>query len=191
MEGANLEGANSDEIVQPHVENAEAVGGPEVPREEAPPQVDGAQGPSANWNGYRIPIKRKPDVIKGSSKKRKQDSKLVPPPEMDEARAPARAPARAVLTSSERNSSESESSSDNENSSDDDRDSSDEVESDLPDDVFVNPREAPAPAARAAQPAYTRFDPGVGDSVIFKLPTQEMNSYASKLFTEYVPEICA
>ena len=138
--------------------------------------------------GCSIPLKRKADIVKGKSKKRKDQGKHSPEENTvaDDTVADARADARA--------SSPSTPSSDSDGDSDDDGDDGDESnEDDSSDDSDVDIEVVDQPRTSKSLPnvceqTYSRFDPGAPDHVVVTLPTQDMVDYVTRRFTVFVTD---
>ena len=174
MNDAAQEGENPTEITQQNVaDDTEMVAAARAVTNNLP-------GTSKmNWNGYKTSLKRKSNTAKSSSKKQKaageenSDHEEVVSIADDGADAPRASPEADDSPSS------SDDSSPGPDESDEDGSSS-SGESTPQREMTV-----PQPRKPAQVPVYSRFDPGVGDSVTFSLPNKEMTSYASRRFTEY------
>ena len=190
MEENNVQVDLQGENLQPVVNVVDDHVGEDGARVENAPRVENnpraGEQSSKNWNGYKIPQKRKTDNIKGSSKRRKENSKFD---RNDEDLLPEAtcAGARAALLADDGDGdfppSSSDSSSDSDILSDD---SSDSESSDNDEVRVVPPKKINIPVGRPPVQAYSRFDPGEGDHVSFHLPYPDMINYATKSFTRFV-----
>ena len=133
--------------------------------------VDGAQ-PKKNWGKWKCPMKRAAETTKGESKKRKHHSKTQ---DSDTVADDARGSPRASTSGD----SEEEDDSDGESGKSSGDSSSSSEESDG-EEVAAKP---PPTASKKKKSTSARFDPGVGDSVVFSLPTEDMVQYCTKMFT--------
>ena len=141
-----------------------------------PDNVDGqdpGEGPSKPTNkslkNWRIP-KRAAQDPQGTSKRQKQDAPGDVSPAADDG-------PRAESSSSP----SSDSSGEEESDADSDSDSSSSSEG----EVVVK---QPPRKEGTVKPVYSRFNPGVGDELVFHLPNAEMVGYATDRFTLFVTD---
>ena len=136
--------------------------------------------------GTNIPKKRKSDVQKGKKKSKKskhQDEDVSD--EVGEADDGARADS---AESSPPRSSDHEVSDDSSEDSSVESSSDEEGDSEVDVEGFDKPGPSKSQAKVSAKQSYERFDPGIGDRVVFTLKNQDMVKYITKLFTSYVPD---
>ena len=171
--------------------NVDAVGAPEDTMQKANSNGDGGgdvAGPSGSQTRpaikdlARIQKKRKTtddkEVSKHKKKQHKDAEKVV-----EDDNADSRAPCTSQGESRPPSSSEADDSEESEQSSDSEKSDS---ESDSDSSVDIETVRKPVKVAKKL--SYNRFDPGEGDGIIFKLPSEEMEKYATKRFTEYVSD---
>ena len=85
-------------------------------------------------------------------------------------------------------SSDNSSFSDSDNNTDDSESSSSEREPSADSDDDAETPASQSVLAMPSPPVYSRFNPGEGDRVVFTLPTQEIVTYATRCFTQFVSD---